>query len=621
MKIKEISIKHFKSLYDLPIKDLADINVFIGKNNAGKSNIFESINIFYRNITRTHEELPILFIEDRAKPTEVSTEVTFLFEINDLNVELNQSNFDNSYDEYIRELTEHGSSSSKLNLRGHPNYFSFYDIFMGVLESGLYELGTKFEIEHWDPAGYSSFIQELAGSPYPDEIRTSLNSVKYLKIDYSHDDFSGPGYKFSLLDSERNELMNISELAAIPTFPRGKLGFIYWDFDWDFSMVLGYCLFETLGFDSRFNMDEEKIENILKKIMTQNPSTLLQIIGEVNKITGSNIQEIKLPDDKLLFSFKDRRGLVPLHNLGLGTQRVLHIVSNCLFQDSQRIIFIEEPELHLHPHAQRGLLGFFKNQADHNQFFLNTHSTIFTGQSDRMSTYLVAFSNEETAITQIKEKEELKSIKYEMGAKYTDLYFYDCIVLIEGDTEESAFPIIADALGYDFEEEGIRLINIKGNSNVKKKRVEQFLEFMKNSDVIMYLILDGGDKGVNKIVDELIKSSLIDKNNYSTWVKTFVDCFNETHIIKAMKELSSEVGFKFDLTQEVLKQKREEGKLTEKILDESLSDWELNKPELGKHLGLIIRNENITQKKRDKTKPEEVVEKIIKIVRNKNEKS
>jgi len=624
MRLKEISIKHFKSLYDLPIKDLADINVFIGKNNAGKSNIFESINIFYRNITRTHEELPILFIEDRAKPTEVSTEITFLFEINDINTEINQSNFDNSYDEYIRERIEYnekdGSSLSKSNLRGHPNYFSFYDIFINVLESGLSELRTLFTFGRRDPAGYSSFIKKLAESPYPDEIRTSLKSVKFLKIVYSHDDFSGPSYRILLLDSERNELMNISELAVIPTSPRVDLGFIYTDFDWDFSIVLGYCLFKTICFDSRFNMDEEKIENILKKIMTQNPSKLLQIIGEVNKITGSNIQEIKLLDDKLLFLFKDRRGLVPLHNLGLGTQRVLRIVSNCLFQDNQRIIFIEEPELHLHPHAQRGLLGFFKNQANHNQFFLNTHSTIFTGQSDRMSTYLVSFSNEETVITQIKEREELKSIKYEMGAKYTDLYFYDCIVLIEGDTEESAFPIIADALGYYFEEEGIRLINIKGNSNVKKKRVEQFLEFMKNSDVIMYLILDGGDKGVNKIVDELVKSSLIDKNNYSTWDKTFVDCFNETHIIQAMKELSSEFGFKFDLTQEVLKQKRGEGKLTEKILDESLSDWELNKPELGKRLGLIIKNENITQKTKDKTKPEEVVEKIIENVRNKSDK-
>ncbi len=623
MKIKEISIKNFKSLYNLPIKDLTDVNVFIGKNNSGKSNIFESINVFYRNITRTHEEVPILFTEERVKPREVSTEITFLFEIDNLNTELNQSNFDSSLDDYIKELIKHdekiGKASSLSNLRAWPDYFSFYDIFIGVLECGLLELRTKFKLEHWDTAGYSSFLQNLAESPYPDEIKTSLNSVKYLKIDYSHDDSSGPAYRISLLDSERSELMNLSELSAIPTTPRGHLRFLYWDFDWDFSIVLGYCLFKTIGFDSRFNMEEEKIENVLKKIMTQNPSKLSQIIGEVDKITGSNIQEIKLHEDKLLFSFKDRRGSVPLHNLGLGTQRILQIVSNCLFQDSQRIIFIEEPELHIHPHAQRRLFEFFKNQAGHNQFFINTHSTIFTGQSDKLSTYLVSFSNEETVVTQIKEREELKSVKYEIGAKHTDLYFYDCIVLIEGDTEESAFPIIADALGYDLKEEGIRLINIKGNPNAKKRKIGQFLEFMKISDVIMYLILDGGDKGVNKIVDELVKTGLVEKENYTTWEKTFADCFSETQIIQAMNELSSEFGFKFHLTQKELKQKREEGKLTEKILVESLSDWELDKPELGKRLGLIIKNENITQKTRDKTKPEEVVEKIIQIVRNKTE--
>jgi len=622
MKIKEISIKHFKSLYNLPIKDLADINVFIGKNNAGKSNIFESINIFYRNITRTQEELPILFIEDRAKPTEVSTEITFLFEINDLNKELNQSNFDNSYDEYVHRLIElndpDGTSSSKLNLRGHPDYLSFYDIFMGVLESGLLELRTKFAFGHWDPTGYSSFIQNLAENPYPDDIKTSLNSVKYLKFDYSHDDSSGPGYKISLLDSERRELMNLSELAAIPTTPRGQLRFLYSDFIWDFSNILGYCLFKIIGFDTRFNMDEEKIENVLKKIMTHNPSKLPQIIEEVNKITGSDIKEIKLHGGNLLVSFKDRRGSVLLNNLGLGTQRILQIVSNCLLQDSKKIIFIEEPELHLHPHAQRGLFGFFNNQAEHNQFFLNTHSTIFTGQSDRLSTYLVTFSNEETVVNQIKEREELKSIKHEIGAKHTDLYFYDCIVLIEGATEDSAFPIIAEALGYNFEEEGIKIINIKGKDSAKKSKIKEFLEYLKDSDIIKYLILDGGDQGVSAIVDELVRSGLIEEDNYTKWDKTFVDCFSDKQIIQAMKELASENGFVFNLTEGELKLERDKGKFTEKIIEESLSDWDLKKSELGERLGLIIKKEIINKEKRAETKPEEVVNKIIRIVRSKN---
>ena len=155
--------------------------------------------------------------------------------------------------------------------------------------------------------------------------------------------------------------------------------------------------------------------------------------------------------------------MVPFHNLGVGTRKVVQIVSNCLYYNNRKIIFIEEPELHLHPQAQRKLFEFIKQLAKHHQFFINTHSTIFTGHSKNLSTYLVTKPVQGTTVTQIKEKEQLKSVKYGLGAKHIDLYFDDCVVIVEGDTEEKALPIIADALGYNFKDEGIGLINIKGN--------------------------------------------------------------------------------------------------------------------------------------------------------------
>jgi len=620
MKIKEISIEHFKSLYNLDIKDITDINVFVGKNNSGKSNIFEAVNIFYREITRTDEELPTLFIESRVKPTEVSTGIGFLFEIDNLNDELNQSHFDESFDECIKKEIEYDGSSgiysTLAEIRGFPKYLSFYDIFVAVVVSGLVELRSRFCLQSWDPAQFSNFLVQLTERPYPNELKNSLNSVKYLKLYYSFDSSLGPGYRISLLDREKVELMNLSEIIAIQTNPR-SLPFIYHDFDWDFSHVLGMDLFKTIGFDSRFRMEEEKIESVLHKIMTQNPSKLSQIKEEVNKITGANITEIKLQEGSLFFSFNNGNGLVPFHNLGIGTRRILQIVSKCLYYDNGKIIFIEEPELHLHPHAQRKLFEFIKQLAKHHQFFINTHSTIFTGHSKNLSTYLVTNLNQATTVTQIKEKEQLKSIKHELGAKHIDLYFDDCIVIVEGDTEEKALPIIAEALGYDFKDEGIRIINIKGNSRAKAKKIREFLEYMKNSDVISYVILDGGDRGVSKTIDDLIRNGLIERENYTKWEKTFVDCFGECQIIQAMEALSKEYNFKFDLTEDDLRQKRKNGMNTEIILEKSLSDSNLDKIELGEKLGLITENEIIKEVERDKTEPEKVVEKIIQIVRNK----
>ena len=47
MKIKSIYIKNYKSIKEARIENLGDFNVFIGKNNRGKSNILKALDLFF----------------------------------------------------------------------------------------------------------------------------------------------------------------------------------------------------------------------------------------------------------------------------------------------------------------------------------------------------------------------------------------------------------------------------------------------------------------------------------------------------------------------------------------------------------------------------------------------
>jgi len=86
VKIKKIEISVFKSLGGITLDNLRNLNIFIGKNNSGKSNIFEVINLFYRSLSRTKEELPIEYSESRiVRSGEIETNITFLFEVSDIN--------------------------------------------------------------------------------------------------------------------------------------------------------------------------------------------------------------------------------------------------------------------------------------------------------------------------------------------------------------------------------------------------------------------------------------------------------------------------------------------------------------------------------------------------------
>ena len=68
----------------------------------------------------------------------------------------------------------------------------------------------------------------------------------------------------------------------------------------------------------------------------------------------------------------------PIHNLGDGIQAVL-ILAFPLFapENEHLLVFIEEPELFLHPWLQRVLLETLSNRFPHHQYFLTTHSNHF----------------------------------------------------------------------------------------------------------------------------------------------------------------------------------------------------------------------------------------------------
>ena len=47
--INKIEIKHFRSINELVIEDISDINVFSGLNDVGKSNVIKALNLFFND--------------------------------------------------------------------------------------------------------------------------------------------------------------------------------------------------------------------------------------------------------------------------------------------------------------------------------------------------------------------------------------------------------------------------------------------------------------------------------------------------------------------------------------------------------------------------------------------
>ena len=95
-----------------------------------------------------------------------------------------------------------------------------------------------------------------------------------------------------------------------------------------------------------------------------------------------------------------------------------------------------------------------------------------------------------------------------MGHENSDIFNYNAVIIVEGDTEEKTLPKIAQQMNVDLVDEAIKIINIRGSGNSTKMR--ELVTYLKDSQTRTYLILDN-HKISEDTVKELIRMNIIKK--------------------------------------------------------------------------------------------------------------
>lgn len=386
MKISRIIINNFRSVEKAQIV-ASDLNIFVGQNNHGKTNIFEAIDWFFTGLKKGESIEEIRF--GRNGESEVSVRIEFT-----------------------------GAQA-------------------GV--STMVDPGHKTKMTH--ALGGSDTVTVVRSSHEPKKRTLIINDSPLPMIPTGFDNTLNEFLpRFEYVDTKKyfEDVGKFAKTTPIGIMLSGVLTALvenspdYRTFRQQFEKIFG---------DEASSIKVE-LDNLSRKVKL----FLEKQFPDCTKVTF----EVAPPlFDDLLKSFDttvDDGVETRAAEKGDGMQRALMLAILQAYSSFRResdsigrsfLFFVDEAELHLHPSAQRKLKKILLELASgDDQVFINTHSSVLVADDDaRQKIYKVEKINKKTGVNEIG-PDEKRDVVYELlGGSPSDLLLPKNFLIVEGRSE------------------------------------------------------------------------------------------------------------------------------------------------------------------------------------------
>ena len=468
MYISSIELLNFRSFKNTKVDFQEGLNVLIGHNNSGKTNLLKALSLIF-----DYKASKQLSVDDFYKYIDLEELKNAPPKIT-ITATLSQSDEEELGD----ELTT--VSTWLIELKKPYKAQIQYQFFLPETELDEYKTklkGIENQTEAWSVIE-ADFIRKYVYKIYVGDPnnKATVNIEDLRKFDYQFLD--------AIRDVERDMLTGRQTLLK-------KIIDFYLDYD----IKIG---------DLDDEMKETKLNEKRKEFKEQSDVTIQLIQDRLKKgkeellgyteETGANYDNFSPDFEGLLtesdiFSvleliIKDTEGIsLPITNNGLGYNNLIYIAlllskmqveSDGKYMGSNAKVFpilvIEEPEAHLHPTMQNDFIHFLHKNLEKKkvkQAFLTTHSTHISSILDLEQIIVFYKKDNESKVSYPgkvleQEPESKKYIQRFLDATKSNMLFAEKIIFVEGITEQLLVPVFAEYMGKSLDKSHVAVINIGG---------------------------------------------------------------------------------------------------------------------------------------------------------------
>lgn len=474
MYISKIKIKGFRNFKEKEILFNDGINVIIGHNNAGKSNILKAISLVID--TQSSKRLDIYDFNQNTSLEELKANPPTIT----INLFISQSDNEDTNSD---DLVTVGNYLTRLETPYEA--LLTYDFFLPESEREKY---IKALLEVNDIPKAWKVIKH-------DFIRLYISKIwgGDPNLQMQADSESLQKFDFQFLDAIRDVERDM--FSGRNTLLRDVLDFFMdYDIKNDTNKDADTKITEIRALKERFSTDADVLLQTLQDRMQSGKEKILDYakqtgasFNKANPDFDGSLSDVELFSAlKLIIKYETGITIPATHN-GLGYNNLIfmslllakmQVNSDGNYLGSNAKVFpilaIEEPEAHLHPAMQYKFLKFLKENKDvkkkARQIFVTTHSTQITSAVSLDE--IICLHNENNILSigypgkvfndSDEDKKSKAYVQRFLDATKSDILFAQKVILVEGIAEELLFPTMTKYVGHSVEDNHIAIINVGG---------------------------------------------------------------------------------------------------------------------------------------------------------------